>query len=92
MSVHDKDTQPWIIDVSKTAYVAGYHQALVDVAKNYNLSDPERRFELWWNDAHGQRKCWCGEPVVYKRFCHPHAPRCPSGAHFDGGCMCKGVQ
>jgi hypothetical protein len=35
-------------------------------------------------------KCWCGEEAIHIRFCREHAPRCRSGAHFDGNCYCKG--
>lgn len=47
---------------------------------------------------HPAKKCWCGEPasplasgVLDREWCHEHAPRCRSGAHFHGNCQCKGA-
>ena len=40
--------------------------------------------------------CWCGAKAVDAqdgrelRWCHEHAPRCRSGAHFLGSCLCLG--
>lgn len=39
-------------------------------------------------------RCWCGEfasGVLGREWCHKHAPRCRSGAHFHGNCECKGT-
>lgn len=35
-------------------------------------------------------ECWCGAVVIHEEWCHEHAPRCRSGAHFKGECRCAG--
>lgn len=43
--------------------------------------------------------CWCGsaaedlnEGVLGRSWCHAHVPRCRSGAHLHGQCLCTGGQ
>lgn len=49
-------------------------------------------------DPSPDQLCHCGEPAIHAvvgrvrgAWCHQHAPRCRSGAHFFNNCVCQGV-
>lgn len=43
------------------------------------------------DDGRVDDRCWCGDPVIHLRWCQAHSPRCRSGAHFIGNCLCIGT-